>query len=36
LVVPGSLWLAARCTSSSVAPFSNAVVMKVARIECAE
>jgi len=36
LVVPGSLWPAARCTSSSVSPFSSAVVMKVARIECAE
>jgi hypothetical protein len=31
LTVPG-----ARCTSSSVAPFSSAVVMKVARIECTE
>jgi hypothetical protein len=27
---------AAFCTSSSWAPFSSAVVMKVARIECAE
>jgi hypothetical protein len=31
--VLGSLWPAARCTSSSVAPFSSAVVMKVARVE---
>jgi hypothetical protein len=35
-VVPGSAWPAARCTSSSVAPFSSAVVMKVARMECTE
>jgi len=36
LVVPGSRCPAAVCTSSSWAPFSSAVVMKVARIECAE
>jgi hypothetical protein len=34
--VPGSRCPAAFCTSSSWAPFSSAVVMKVARIECAE
>jgi hypothetical protein len=31
IAVPGCF-----CTSSSWAPFSSAVVMKVARIECAE
>jgi len=32
-VVEGSAWPAADCTSSKLAPFSNAVVINVARID---